>query len=132
MTPDSPSSSGPGRFDPAAWLPGRRVLLWIAAAFALGLLLFLLVLFRSRGDDFYRPDDAAPPTAATPRYTPLPAPVEGDDSGSGMGETPEPLDERADRPRLVETTPPPTPGPATPADAAAGAMPEPVAGPAPR
>ena len=94
------------------------MLLWaLAAAFAFGLLLFLLVLLRGRDNDFYRAgEDEAPPTAATPRYTPLPAPLPAaDDNASGMGDTPEPVDDDGDRPRLVETAPPPPPpGPAVP------------------
>lgn len=121
MTSSSqPSSPGNPRFDLSAWLPSRRVLLWAAAAFGLGLLLFLLVLWGGRDDDFYRAgDDEAPPIASAPQYAPLPSPLPADDGGaSGMGEAPAPIDDAGDRPRLVETAPPPPPpGPAVPTPA---------------
>lgn len=127
-------------FEFSQWLPARRSLLWVLAAFVIGLALFALVLSQGRDDDFFRADQT-PPTSASPRYAPLPTPLsaEGDDNASGMGKAPaKETPDNAERPRLVETAPPappqtlpqPTPAPTT----AATTRPEPLAGqtPSPR
>lgn len=141
MSAPAPAPHRPA-FDLSHWLPARRSLLWVLLAFVLGLALFALVLSRGHNEeDFFRPGDQAPPTAASPRYAPLPAPLPAsrDDNASGMGQapaTPAP-DATAERPRLVETAPA-APPPAVPrADTpppAANTRPEPLAGrtPAPR
>lgn len=125
-------------FDLSTWLPARRSLLWVLLAFVIGLVLFALVLAGRDDEAFFRADQA-PPTAASPRYAPLPAPLpaQGEDNASGLGKTP-PAERVADgeeRPRLVETappTPPPTaPRPVAPA-ATASTRPEPITTPAPR
>ncbi len=135
--PNNPAATPPPHrsVDVAAWLPSRRALLWILGAFALGLLLFLLV-WRGGGDDFYRAGPAAP-TAANPQYAPLPAPV----AGSGTEDVsdvpvPEPDDDEG-QPRLVETAPPPPPpaAPAAPPPTAAPVattIPQPVSTPSPK
>lgn len=126
-------------FDPAQWLPSRRSLLWVLLAFVAGLVLFALVMSRGREeDDFYRPGQAAPPTAAAPRYEPLPAPLpaqQGGESASGLGREPESTEADAERPRLVEAPKPPPPPAAPPAPAPTAApaslRPEPIAGQTP-
>lgn len=128
-------------FDLSRWLPARRSLLWVLGAFVLGLVLFALAT-RGRDEDAFFRTDQAPPTAASPRYTPLPAPSSAEgDTASGMGQQAPQSDASArdERPYVVETTPPPPPQPppqpATPAPAtSAPSRPEPIAGrtPAPR
>lgn len=142
MSTPAPPAHRPA-FDLAQWLPARRSLLWVLGAFALGLALFALVLSGGRDEDaFFRADPAAP-TATSPRYAPLPAPSPADqgDNASGMGrKTPAAeAPDNAERPRLVETTPPPPPQamprPTEPAPStAAASRPEPLAGrtPSPR
>ena len=136
---NSPAASQPPHrsFDFAAWLPSRRALLWVLGAFVLGLLLFLLV-WRGGRNDFYRAGPAAP-TAASPQYAPLPAPISGGEAGSNV---PPPAagsgDVGKDQPRLVETAPPPPPPPPAPPAAprptepVATSRPQPVSSPAPR
>jgi len=133
--PAMPPSHRP--IDFAAWLPSRRALMWVLGAFALGLLLFLLV-WRGGRNDFYRAGPAAP-TAANPQYAPLPAPIaSGADDASDLA-MPAPARGQDDeeKPRLVETAPPPPPpvasapaqGPAAPM---ATSQPQPVSTPAPK
>ncbi|QNP40618.1 energy transducer TonB [Lysobacter solisilvae (ex Woo and Kim 2020)] len=136
--PNSPAASQPPHrpFDIAAWLPSRRALLWAIGAFVLGLVLFLLV-WRGGDNDFYRAGPAAP-TAASPQYAPLPAPIAG--SGSeDVSDVPASEPHAGDeQPRLVETAPPapppvaptaPAPRPAAPV---ATSQPQPVSTPAPK
>ncbi|NUO77272.1 MAG: energy transducer TonB, partial [Lysobacter sp.] len=78
MSTPSPAPSRPV-IDLAAWRPARKALWWVLGAFALGLILFVLVWSRSDKHDFYRADGIAPPTAAGPNYAPLPAPMPGDE-----------------------------------------------------
>lgn len=84
-----------------------RAWLWIALAFVVGLVLFALVIRQPRGD-FYRAGDV-PPSTAAPDYTPLPAPMAGDD-GSGIGRLEPPAPDTANAPvrapRPVATTAP--------------------------
>ncbi|GAB3094982.1 energy transducer TonB [Lysobacter terrae] len=136
MTQSPTVSQPPHRaVDFSAWLPSRRALLWILGAFALGLVLFLLV-WRGGRDDFYRAGPAAP-TAATPDYAPLPAPVAGQaDQVSDVPTPAQPTDEE-EQPRLVETAPPPPPTAAAPAPrptapATALSQPQPISVPAPK
>ena len=137
---DMPATSPPQRsFDLAAWRPSRRALLWVLGAFVVGLLLFLLV-WRGGDNDFYRAGPASP-TAASPQYAPLPAPMAGD-SGE-VSDVPAPATsatEEGEEPRLVETRPAPPPADA-PAPAPAPAprpapvatsQPQPVSMPAPK
>jgi len=139
--PTSSTASHPPRrpFDFAAWLPSRRALLWVLGAVALGLLLFLLVWKNSSDNDFYRAGPAAP-TAAAPKYAPLPAPMSPD--SDEVSDIPPPRAAQTDdkeRPRLVETAPPPPPSVASasapeprPAAPVATSLPQPISTPAPK
>lgn len=126
--------------DLSAWLPSRRSLLWVLLAFVAGLVLFALVLSRGRNNDFYRADQALP-TAASPRYAPLPAPLpaERGDNASGLAKTPAASStDGEEQPRLVETAPAPPPPslptPTVPPPSVAASRPEAIPGqtPAPR
>lgn len=119
------------------WRPSRAALLVIGAAFALGLLLFLLLWLDQRNDqDFYRAPVA--PTSATPVFDPLPAPLPAGEAGaSGLPEAGEEAIAE-ERPHVVEPPAPPPPpavaqGPApTPPTLAPGSNPVPIDTPAPR
>lgn len=101
---DASHDSAPHRAMP---LRGRWWL-WIALAFLAGLLLFAFVLLRSGdGDGFYRAD-APGPQAASPEYTPLPAPLPGE-RGVGLARPGEAVEGPDGDARLVETRPPPAP-----------------------
>ncbi|MFC5568823.1 energy transducer TonB [Lysobacter yangpyeongensis] len=136
MTNSSAASRPPQRsFDFSAWLPSWRALLWMLGAFVLGLILFLLV-WRGGDNDFYRAGPVAPPTAANPEYTPLPAPVAGESEDVSHVPPPAAADDEAGRPRLVETAPPPPPPaapmpPPRPAAPVATSQPQPISSPAP-
>lgn len=112
-----------------------RALLLAAAAFAIGLLLFLGLWWRDRGNDFYRADNVAAP-AEGQQFEPLPAPLPAGESpgnASGMQEPSETAPQPA--PHIVQ--PPvaaPAPRPAPPAAAAiatGGSAPQPIESPAP-
>ena len=84
----------------------------LGVAFAIGLALFLLLWWRDRGNDFYRPE-AAPQSGADQQFEPLPAPLPAGESG-GDGH-------RANRPGRVvahdhdrNTASPATPAPRPP------------------
>lgn len=136
---DTPATPSPPRsFNLAAWRPSRRALLWVLGAFVLGLVLFLLVLRSNDEDGFYRAGPASP-TAATPDYAPLPAPMAA--GADEVSQVPAPVapavNEDGEQPRLVETAPPPPPSPvasapAAPRPAVATSQPQPVSTPAPR
>lgn len=118
-----------------AWRPSRTALLIAGAAFAFGLLLFLLLWLDQRSNtDFYRPPVA--PTSQAPSFDPLPAPLPAGESGaaSGMQEPGEVAFE--ERPQLIEQAPPPPVAPPAPraADPALAARdsPVPLSSPAPR
>ena len=137
--PTSPAASQPPHrsFDPAAWLPPRRALLWVLGAVALGVLLFFLAVRGGSEADFYRAGPAAP-TAANPQYAPLPAPASGENEQiSDMATAPRTERESGEQPRLVETMPPPPPSSVASAPAAppsvsrALTQPEPVSAPSP-
>lgn len=114
--PTSPSPRPRPRLHLAQWRPSRSALLWMLGAFALGLLLFVLVWANSRD----KPADgdigvSLPATAGAPDYQPLPAPLP---AGGNAGERglarplpPAETAEDGERPQLVETTPPPPPSP---------------------
>jgi len=133
---DMPATSPPRRsFDFAAWRPSRRALVWVLGAFVAGLLLFLLV-WRGGDNDFYRAGPAAP-TAANPRYAPLPAPIPGDsDEVSDIPAPAKPAPGDGEQPRLVETAPPPPPpvaaAPLPRTAPVATSQPQPVSMPAPK
>jgi periplasmic protein TonB len=121
-----------------SWRPSRTALLIAGAAFAFGLLLFLLLWMDQRNNtDFYRAP-VSPPAGAAPTFDPLPAPLPAGDTGTASGMQ-KPGDEVfAERPQVVEEAPaplpsgaPPPPRPQEPA-LAARANPVPVSSPAPR
>lgn len=133
-------------FDLAAWRPSKRSLLYVVAAFGIGLVLFAWVWSGSRtdGSDFYRADTGASPTSESPNYAPLPAPKpaapDGTPTAADTSAPPASQTPPDERPQLVETTPPPPPhtGPAAPttptAASVATSQPQPIPGenPAPR
>lgn len=134
--PPSPNSerSAPAPF----WRLSLRTWLLIGAAFAIGLLLFLLLWSGKRDNDFFRAAPSAGP-GASEEYEPLPAPLPADQSGQRPAPTADAEGEPAETPKLVERAPPPpppAPGPApTPRSAgplASGATPVPVEMPPPR
>jgi protein TonB len=122
-----------------AWRPSPKALLVAGIAFAIGLLLFLLLWLDQRdNNDFYR-TGGAPLGTEGQQFEPLPAPLpagETGDNASGMGDVEQaPAD---GQPRIVEapTTPvaqpAPPPPPAAPAAIADSAVPQPLSSPAPR
>lgn len=136
-------STPPPKFDLRAWAPSRKALLIAAAAFAVGLLLFLALWLGQRGqNEFYRAE-RAPQDAEGQQFDPLPTPLpagHSDGTASGMDETPEPP--QAGEPRIAETTPPPQPveqqAPPRPEpqhppqDIVDNSVPQPIRSPAPR
>jgi protein TonB len=116
------------------WRPSRRALIAIGVAFAVGLALFLLLWWRDRGNDFYRPE-AAPQSGSDQQFEPLPAPLPASESGGDnhLGQpTPEgssPTIERAPMPPAPASRPP-APAPAPVAEAPT-ATPVPISSPAP-
>jgi protein TonB len=81
----------------------------VLVAFVAGLVLFALATSGGRKDEFYRAD-ITPPTATGPGYAPLPTPLPAArDTASGLGKAPPVEKPSAEKPRLVETTPPPIP-----------------------
>ena len=132
--PPTAEHSGPAPF----WRLSLRTWLLIGAAFAIGLLLFLLLWSGKRNNDFFRVAPATS-TGAGSEYEPLPAPLPADPgarsavpAAEGEASTP------AETPRIVERAPapPPTPAPAAAArptgSLAPGATPVPIEMPAPR
>lgn len=130
-TTPTPAGNGP----PAPfWRLSRRTWLLIAAAFGIGLLLFLLLWSGKRKHDFFRAEPTVAPVSGG-EYEPLPAPLP-----AGEGAAPAPRQDETpseeETPRLVERAPPPVPAAPVPAPAAApiaaSATPVPVQMPAPR
>jgi len=89
---------------PRAWL-------YVAVAFALGMLLFVLIWAKQRNaDDFYRVDGAKQ-SATGEQFEPLPGP-DLDATGDGDADTrPAPRNESGDSSRIVETAPGTAPAP---------------------
>ena len=117
------------------WRPSSRAMLLALAAFAVGLLLFLALWWRDRGNDFYRAD-STPATVEGQQFEPLPAPLPAGESrnASGMEEPAETVQQPV--PHIVR--PPPTAAPASrppPAPVAevgtGGSAPQPIESPAP-
>lgn len=137
------TSSDPADASGARANPRRRglrgPLLWLLAAFAVGLLLSLVVLMRDRDADegFFRAGPDAP-AARSREYAPLPAPLPAGEADTvGMRRPPaDPAGEEA-RPEIIERRPPPPPPP-TPVrrepPRVANVRPEPIPGqtPSPR
>lgn len=119
-----------------AWRPSRTALLIAGAAFALGLLLFLLLWVDQRNDtSFYRAPVA--PTSQAPTYDPLPAPLPADEGSTASGMQEPDAEALEPRPQIVEQAPPPPPMAPAPSPApepalAAQGSPVPVSSPAPR
>lgn len=125
--------------DTAARPPARRAwpraALWAALAFAIGLLVSLVLVLRGRDDDaFFR---AGPAPVADEASAPLPAPMAGDaPDASGMDfsrpppRDPEPQPAPRRAPEPVAAAPRPEPAPAV--GASTPARPLPGATPAPR
>jgi protein TonB len=111
-------------------------LLIAGIAFAVGLLLFLLLWMRDRSDGFYRAQ-APVPNVEGQQFEPLPAPLPAGEAGnaSGMGVPGEDDDQSA---RIIEAprpAPPPPIAPAAPPPPVAmapGNDPVPIQSPAPR
>lgn len=112
-------------------------LLWIGGAFAVGLLVTLVLLMRTDGGDFFRAGGSAPAVAGPDDTEALPAPMSGREGASGMDLEPPPPDTtaRQERPRVEEPPPPPepvAPPPPGPVAAASPARPLPDQSPPPR
>jgi periplasmic protein TonB len=91
-------------FSPRAWL-------YIAIAFAAGLLLFLAIWMKQRdANDFYRADGAGR-SATGDQFEPLPGPELDGADNPGAAPAPQPADEPDEPARIVETTPAPAPQP---------------------
>lgn len=136
---DGTESSRPSGGRAAGWRPSRRTVLLAGAAFAIGLLLFLLLWWRDRGNHFYRVD-SAPQTAEGQQFEPLPAPLPAGESrgnASGMGDpdtgSGEPIPRVEAPPAPLPPPPPrpPTPSIANDIDMAPGSTPIPIQSPAP-
>lgn len=130
--------------------PTRRALLPIAAAFAAGLLLFVLLWLDRRDDgQFFRAGGSAAPDARGRAFEPLPVPdaagyADADDAGDAGAVGPESARERSAAEARTgdgapgEPLPPatPLPPPASPAEPAASAAPDasarPIESPPPR
>jgi protein TonB len=133
------STPVPSRDDhnrPSSWRPSPRVLLIAGIAFAIGLLLFLLLWMKDRGDGFYRAQ-APVPNVEGQQFEPLPAPLPAGDAAnaSGMG-TPEEQDDQSARiieaPRAAPPPPIAPTAPLPPVAMAPGNDPVPIQSPAPR
>lgn len=128
----SPSHIG-GSPRPPLWRPSRTTLLIAGGAFVLGLLLFLALWMDQRSHkDFYRAPVA--PTSDVQVFDPLPAPLPAGEQPGGASGLEEPDEEAlAERPQIIEQTPPPAPVPApTAPQPVASADPVPVSSPSPR
>jgi protein TonB len=93
------------------WRPSRRALIAIGVAFAIGLAMFLLLWWRDRGNDFYRPE-AAPQSGADQQFEPLPAPLPASEAG-GDGHLGEPTPDNTSPPAATIEAPP-APAPRSP------------------
>ena len=111
----------------------RRSLMIAGIAFAVGVLLFLVVWLTGRKDDFYKAGPAQTP-AQVAEVEPLPEPLAAAAGSSDMPDA-RPLPAGEEAPQLVETAPPPPPAAApvapvneaAPVAMAAGDRPEPIA-----
>ena len=131
------AASGASRQSPAwtRWRPSLRLLLWVLLAFAIGLLLFLALWWRDRGNDFYRAQ-VAPQTAAGQQFEPLPEPSPAGESRGTASGMEQPSGQPAAPAAHVVQAPPPVAPRATPAPEPAAAQattsaPLPLEAPAP-
>lgn len=141
-TPPPPVPPTADRSAPAPfWRLSLRTWLLIGAAFAIGLLLFLLLWSGKRDNDFFRVAPATSPGTGS-EYEPLPAPLPADPSERGTSSAPDDEEDTApaETPRIVEQAPappaPPAPAPPvaprTTGSLAPGATPVPIDMPPPR
>ena len=117
------------------WRPSARALLYLVAAFAIGLLLFLALWLRDRGNDFYRAE-SLPAAVEGQQFEPLPAPLPAGESPGNASGLEEPTEtDGQPAPHIVEAPPAPRPLPAPTAPPAAemagGTAPQPIQMPAP-
>jgi protein TonB len=115
------------------WHPSRTTLLIAGGAFLLGLLLFLVLWMKQRGNqDFYRAPVA--PTSRAPVFAPLPVPLPAGEQPAGASGLEEPDEEAlAQRPQIIEQAPPPpVPAPAPAPQPVTSSGPVPVSSPSPR
>ena len=133
MSTPAPPRDGASR-PSIRWLSLRGLLI-TGIAFAVGLVLFLLLWMKDRGDGFYRAQ-APVRSVEGQRFEPLPAPLPAGETGnaSGMGT---PAEEDQESARIIEAPPPPPRPVAPPLPPAAVAMapgnaPVPIQSPAPR
>ncbi len=131
--PSPPSARAP------FWRLSLRTWLLIAAAFGIGLLLFLLLWSGKRDNGFFRATPTAVPDSAGNEYEPLPAPLPAGENG--RAETPRQADAETateETPKLIEKAPAPIPPPAAAPPprqapvASATATPVPIQMPPPR
>ena len=130
--------NGASRQSPAwtRWRPSLRLLLWALPAFVIGLLLFVALWWRDRGNDFYRAQ-AAPQTAEGQQFEPLPEPSpagQSRDAASGMA--PPSAQPSTPAPHIIQAPPAATPPRAAPtpeavASQATTSAPVPLQSPAP-
>lgn len=106
---------------PRAWVPGQKALLIAAAAFAVGLLLFLLVWLQARTPGDAKADIDASKNGEGSQFEPLPTPLPAGSDGNASGMDPD-AEVPPARPRDISIAPPP---PAPPAPEPAPAMPTP-------
>ncbi|TKR33380.1 TonB family protein [Luteimonas gilva] len=132
----TPQSAPPSARTPF-WRLSLRTWLLIAAAFGIGLLLFLALWSGKRDNDFFRATPTAVPDSAGNEYEPLPAPLPAGENGRAETSRQADADTAPEEPaRIIERAPPPPPasappprqGPAT----AATATPVPIQMPPPR
>ncbi|MFL6593362.1 MAG: energy transducer TonB [Luteimonas sp.] len=120
------------------WRPSTRAMRLSLAAFAIGLLLFLALWWRDRGNDFYRAD-STPAAVEGQQFEPLPAPLPAGESpgtASGMEEpthtAQQPAPHIVQPPPTAAPAPAPRPPPAPVGDVATGgSAPQPIESPAP-
>jgi protein TonB len=122
-----------------AWRPAMRTGWWVAVAFAIGLMLFLALWWRDRGNDFYRAQ-AVPETPQGQQFEPLPAPLPAGEAAGNASGLEEPSDEAtsaapAPEPHIIPAPAAPgAPTGATPGASAPAAdftAPVPIRAPAP-
>lgn len=127
----SQPSPAPVQTPSKGWNPGRRAWLWIAAAFALGVGLFAMLVMGGRDQDEFFRAPAEGEVGSGRVFQPLPAPLPGGESGVDMA-PPSVMPEgeaevvEAPPPRAIEapaTMPSPDDTQAMPAPPVAGATP---------
>lgn len=152
----APAPSAPGQPAPSAldqdpgdrhprlraWIPGQMALLIAAAAFGVGLLLFLVVWLQARPPGDSKAGIEAPQSAEGTQFEPLPTPLPAGSDGNASGMDPDaevpparPRDSSIAPPPLAPTATGPAPAMPTPqpqASAGNDSLPQPIHSPAPR